>query len=74
VLETTITAPGATVAETSETLPFTGVALNTTGGIAFSLMAMGGLILLSFGYRPGEAHTYQGRHRRATGPVFRQAR
>lgn len=74
VLETTITAPGATVAETIETLPFTGVALNTTGGIAFSLVAMGGLLLLSFGYRSGEAHTYQGRHRRAPEPVFRQAR
>ena len=74
VLETTITAAGATVAETLETLPFTGVALNTTGGIAFSLVAMGGLILLSFGYRRGEAYAYQGRHRRATGPLFRQVR
>ena len=74
VLETAITAPGATVAETSETLPYTGFDLEATGGIAFSLVAMGGLMLLSFGYRPREGRNYRGRHRQPTRPVLRQAR
>ncbi len=47
VLGTSITAPGATVAGTSETLPFTGLADGSMGGVAFALVALGGLMVLS---------------------------
>jgi hypothetical protein len=64
VLETTITAPGSTISATAETLPFTGFGWDETGGIAFALVAFGGLVVLSYGYRPGEGNRYRGRHRR----------
>jgi hypothetical protein len=74
VFGTTITAAEAAAEATSETLPFTGIGLEATGGIAFSLVAMGGLILLSFGYRPGTGRTYEGRHRRPARPLSRPAK
>lgn len=74
VFGTTITAAQATAQATSETLPFTGIGLEATGGFAFSLVAMGGLILLSVGYRPGTRRTYEGRHRRPARPLYRPAK
>ena len=74
VFGTTITTAGVVAEATSETLPFTGIGLETTGGIAFSLVAMGGLILLSFGYRPGPGRSYEGRHRRPARQDFRLAK
>ena len=74
VFGTTITAAEATAEVTSETLPFTGIGLEATGGIALSLVAMGGLVLLSFGHRPGTGRTYEGRHRRPARPLFRPAK
>jgi hypothetical protein len=72
VLETTITAPSSTISATAETLPYTGFALDETGGIAFSLVALGGLVLLSYGYRPGEGNRYRGRHRRPPRPLLQR--
>ena len=55
VLDTTITAPGASVSGSSETLPFTGVAEGNMGGVAFALVALGGLVVLSVRRRETEA-------------------
>ncbi len=47
VLGTSITAPGSSVAGSSETLPFTGIADGNMGGVAFALVALGGLLVLA---------------------------
>ena len=55
VLPQVITAPATTVAQTSETLPFTGVADGLFGGVALALLMLGGLVVLSIQRRDGDA-------------------
>ena len=54
VLGTSITAPGSSVAGSSETLPFTGIADGRMGGVAFALVALGGLLVLSIRRRESD--------------------
>jgi hypothetical protein len=54
VLGTSITAPGASVAGSSETLPFTGITDGNIGGVAFALVALGGLLVLSIRRRESD--------------------
>ena len=56
VLGVSITAPGASVAGSSETLPFTGITDGRMGGVAFALVAFGGLVVLSIRRRETEVH------------------
>ncbi len=59
VLGTTITAPGASVAGSSETLPFTGFSDGSMSGVAFALVALGGLVVLSIRRRETEVTVAQ---------------
>ncbi len=59
VLGTTITAPGASVAGSSETLPFTGFGDGSMSGVAFALVALGGLVVLSIRRRETEVTVAQ---------------
>lgn len=54
VLGVSITAAAASVAGSSETLPFTGIADGLMGGVAFALVALGGLVVLSVRRRETE--------------------
>ena len=54
VMGTTITSPGSSVAGSSETLPFTGIADGRMGGVAFALVALGALVVLSIRRRETE--------------------
>ena len=56
VLDTTLTAPGASAAAGTEALPFTGVPEGSISGLAFALVSLGGLLVLST-------------HRRGTGMI-----
>ena len=59
VLGTTITAPGASVAGSSETLPFTGFGDGSMSGVAFALVTLGGLVVLSIHRRETEVTVAQ---------------
>ncbi|MGZ8754958.1 MAG: hypothetical protein ACXW15_07180 [Acidimicrobiia bacterium] len=54
VLGVSITAADASVAGSSETLPFTGIADGLMGGVAFAFVALGGLVVLSVRRRETE--------------------
>jgi hypothetical protein len=54
VLGASITAPSSSVAGSSETLPFTGITDGRMGGVAFALVALGGLVVLSIHRRETE--------------------
>lgn len=52
---TATTATSTTVAQTSETLPFTGITDSLVGGVAVALLMLGGLVLLSIRRREQDA-------------------
>ena len=54
VMGASITAPSSSVAGSSETLPFTGITDGRMGGVAFALVALGGLVVLSIHRRETE--------------------
>jgi hypothetical protein len=60
VLGSTITAADSSVAGSSETLPFTGLPQGNMGGVAFALLALGGLMVLSIRRRETEAIVARG--------------
>jgi len=60
VLESTITAPAPSAAVSGETLPFTGITGESVGGAAFALVALGGLMVLSFRRRQTEVLVARG--------------
>lgn len=55
VLETTVTASSSTLSGSVETLPFTGMSDGAVGGVAFALLMLGGLVLLSVRRRRDDA-------------------